>query len=393
MQSFHTAKRAFTTLIAFGSFAAASPGLAATNVSPTIGGMSARYIYVGKPYYFMPSASDANGDALSFSIAHKPSWATFDSSTGALSGTPSAVGTYSNIYITVTDGTATAALPGFYLQVVRDNAPSISGVPATTAMVGQNYKFLPIASDPNNDRFSFGIVGKPSWAVFNTLTGELSGTPSTGNVGTSSGIKISVSDATHTTYLTAFNINVTAAATANRAPTIAGAPLSSINAGSSYDFRPTAADGDGNTLAFSISNKPAWASFNANTGQLTGTPTAAQVGTYSGITITVSDGNASASLATFAIAVTQVSNGNVTLTWVPPTQNTDGSVLSNLAGYRLYYGISADALTQTVQLNTIGLTTYVVENLSPATYYFAVTAVTLSGIESDRSTITSAVIN
>jgi hypothetical protein len=327
---------------------------------------------------------------LWFSISGQPSWATFDNATGTLRGTPTTAAKYSNIVIRVSDGKLRASLPAFFIQVSGNNSsPSISGAPATSAVVGQSYKFLPTATDPNGDKLTFAITGKPSWATFNTSTGQLSGVPGTSNVGTFSGIKISVSDGSNTGYLTAFNIAVTATAAANRAPTITGSPTKSINAGTSYSFKPTATDADGNTLAFSISNKPAWASFNTGTGQLTGIPTAAQVGTYSGITVTVSDGKASASLAAFAITVTQTSNGSVTLSWIPPTQNTDGSALTNLSGYRIYYGMSASALTQTIAVNTVGLTTYVIENLSPATYYFALTAVTSSGIESNRSTVAS----
>ena len=105
----------------------------------------------------------------------------------------------------------------------------------------------------------------------------------------------------------------------------------------------------------------------------------ADVGTYSGIVISVSDGKASASLVAFSIAVTQNSNGAATLTWVPPTQNTNGSVLTNLSGYRIYYGTSPSALNKTVTLSNAGLTAYVIQNLAPATYYFALKALTSSG--------------
>ena len=76
-----------------------------------------------------------------------------------------------------------------------------------------------------------------------------------------------------------------------------------MNAGSAYTFRPTASDADGDTLTFAIANRPAWATFNTATGQLSGTPTSASAGTYSNIVISVSDGKASAALAAFAITV------------------------------------------------------------------------------------------
>ena len=80
-------------------------------------------------------------------------------------------------------------------------------------------------------------------------------------------------------------------------------------------------------------------------------------------------------------------DGRATLSWTPPTENTDGSTLSNLAGYRIRYGTSAGSLTNTIVVENASVTTYVVEDLAPATWYFAVTAVTSSGAESNHSNV------
>ena len=90
----------------------------------------------------------------------------------------------------------------------------------------------------------------------------------------------------------------------NDAPTISGTANTSITAGESYSFIPTANDSDGDTLTYSISNKPAWASFDSSTGALTGTPTDTDSGTTSNIIITVSDGTVSTPLASFDLTVT-----------------------------------------------------------------------------------------
>ena len=173
----------------------------------------------------------------------------------------------------------------------------------------------------------------------------------------------------------------------NHAPTISGTAPGAVNASSAYNFLPASADADGDVLAFSISNKPEWATFNTSTGRLSGTPAMADVGTYSNIAISVSDGQDSTALSPFAIAVTAVSNGRATLSWTAPTENTDGSALSNLSGYRIRYGTSAGALTQTIVIDNASVTTYVVEDLAPATWYFAVTAVNSSGSESAYSNV------
>src|SRR5690606_28350971 len=79
-------------------------------------------------------------------------------------------------------------------------------------------------------------------------------------------------------------------AAVNDAPLISGTPIISIKQDSAYSFLPVANDVDSGVLTFSISNKPAWASFNTATGALTGTPTEANIGTTTGIVISVSDG-------------------------------------------------------------------------------------------------------
>ena len=136
-------------------------------------------------------------------------------------------------------------------------------------------------------------------------------------------------------------------------------------------------------------NKPAWATFDTATGRLQGTPTAGQVGTYGNIAISVSDGSASASLAAFSINVVAVANGSATLSWTPPTTNTDGSPLTNLAGYRVRWGPAPGNYTNTVTLNNPGLASYVVTNLVPGTHYFVVTAVNSAGVESQLSNVAS----
>lgn len=178
----------------------------------------------------------------------------------------------------------------------------------------------------------------------------------------------------------------------NHAPTISGSAPTAINAQSAYTFTPSAADTDGDTLAFSIQNKPSWATFNTATGRLSGTPSGADVGTYSNIGISVSDGTASTALGTFSIAVTTISNGSATLSWTAPTQNTDGSTLVNLSGYKISYGTSASSLTNTIVITNPSVTTYMVEDLAPATWYFAVSAVTSAGVESSLSNVANKAI-
>ena len=78
--------------------------------------------------------------------------------------------------------------------------------------------------------------------------------------------------------------------------------------------------------------------------------------------------------------------GNATVSWIPPTENTDGSNLgADLAGYRIYYGTSSGDYSNTLEIANPGLSSVVVEGLDEATWCFVMTAVNTIGIESSYS--------
>lgn len=87
------------------------------------------------------------------------------------------------------------------------------------------------------------------------------------------------------------------------------------------------------------------------------------------------------------------STGNVTINWNPPTQNTDGTPLTDLAGFKIHYGTASQKYTQTITVSNPGLVTYVVTNLAAGTYYFAVTAYSSAGTESTPSSEVSTTVN
>jgi hypothetical protein len=252
-----------------------------------------------------------------------------------------------------------------------------------------SYSFRPAASDADGDALTFSIQNMPSWASFSTSTGTLSGTPTSS--GTHSNILIKVSDGKTQASLSAFSINVVAGSSSNTAPVISGSPASRVDVNTAYSFRPTASDANGDALTFAISGQPSWASFNTSTGQLSGAPSTSHVGTFANIVISVSDGKTTASLPAFSIDVTQASLGSATLSWSAPTQNTDGTTLTNLAGYRIVYGASASAMSQSIQISNAGVTTYVLD-LMPGTYFFAIKAYSSAGAESDASNVVSKVV-
>jgi len=106
---------------------AGSPQQRGLDLPPTISGTPLNAIVYGRTYTFVPTATDPEGDAVSFTIVNKPAWATFDTTTGTLQGTPGAadVGHYPNIGISVTDGLYAVALTSFSVDVVSTAPGSI----------------------------------------------------------------------------------------------------------------------------------------------------------------------------------------------------------------------------------------------------------------------------
>jgi len=169
---------------------------------------------------------------------------------------------------------------------------------------------------------------------------------------------------------------------ANAAPVIAGSPDTAVLAGDNYAFVPSANDPDGDTLVFTIANKPRWAQFDSKEGSLSGQALLGDVGTYDKIHISVSDGDASRSLPEFSITVSQVALGSMSLSWTAPTENSDGSVVTDLAGYKLYYGQSTRSYKKSIRIDNPTVTSYLIDDLLPDTYYVAATSFNAAGIES-----------
>ena len=278
-------------------------------------------------------------------------------------------------------------------------APKLSGAPAATVTAAHYFSFQPGVTNAAGARLTFAVSNKPSWATFDSATGRLYGTPiPPGNVGTFKNIVISASAGALRGALPAFALTVLPLP--NSPPKISGSAATSAAPGQAYSFQPTAQDPNGLRISFAITNKPAWLAFDSTTGRLYGTPAVKDAGVYSGIVITAYDGYSKAVLPAFGISVNATAGqpaptppapppspggGSVTVGWVPPTQNTDGSVLTNLAGYRLYWGTSLANLDHFVTIANPGLVRYVISDLSPATWYFALTAYNSNGQESDRS--------
>jgi hypothetical protein len=176
----------------------------------------------------------------------------------------------------------------------------------------------------------------------------------------------------------------------NRAPTISGAVLQTARVGENYDWQPTAADQDGDTLSFSAVNLPPWATIGTSDGRITGTPGVNDVGIYESITVTVADGSHESVTQPFSITVIGGEGAGVAaLQWETPPSKVDGSPLDDLAGYRILFGRNSDDLDQSVLIGDPATTSYEFNALSSGIWYFAVVAVSTGGLEGPPTTIAS----
>ena len=182
-----------------------------------------------------------------------------------------------------------------------------------------SYSFVPVGDDIDvGDTLVYSIDGLPSWASFSTSNGTLLGVPDNSHVGVYSDIIITITDSNgEFSTLPTFNITVI---NTNDAPVISGTPNSSIDEDTAYSFTPTTIDDDGDALTYSITGLPAWASFATSNGEITGTPDKDDIGSYTDIQITVTDGNGgSDSLAVFGIDVIFV-NDAPTISGTPDSE-------------------------------------------------------------------------
>ena len=167
-----------------------------------------------------------------------------------------------------------------------------------------------------------------------------------------------------------------------------GTPPATVAADSNYYFQPQRSVSS-SVVTFKISGLPAWAHFDSSSGALSGIPQLTDQGTSGHIVISASNDTTSTSMAPFVIHVTAPANnsGAIRLSWEAPTENTDGTPVSDLAGFYIYYGTDAENLTSKITVNSASATSYVVKGLESGAYYFTVVAVNAAGLSSGKSNL------
>ncbi len=175
---------------------------------------------------------------------------------------------------------------------------------------------------------------------------------------------------------------------------LSGTPPEAVTAGDLYLFTPGVEASSETPAVFMIDGLPHWAGFNEINGELYGAPAEEDIGFYDAITISATDGVVETSLPTFSIEVVAAgaAQGAVTLSWMPPTENEDGSYLTDLAGYWVYWGNNPGTYTEWMRIDNPGLTAIVIESLVPGSWEFAMTSFNADGVESGLSNAVTRVV-
>jgi hypothetical protein len=105
------------------------------------------------------------------------------------------------------------------------------------------------------------------------------------------------------------------------------------------------------------------------------------------LAITGCDGSSHTESDNRGLSYSDSTSPTALVSWTPPVQRTDGTALTNLAGYRVYYGKALNSLTQIIDIRNPGQTSQFIDNLDTGTWYFAVTAYTNDGLESQMSNL------
>ncbi|MBL8323327.1 MAG: tandem-95 repeat protein [Rubrivivax sp.] len=270
------------------------------NVAPQITSTPVTAATVGVAYAYSVTATDANGDALSYSLTQAPAGMTIGATTGQIAWTPTAAQTGNHaVTARVADPGGLAATQSFTVTVASVNvAPQITSTPVTGATVGAAYAYRVTATDANGDVLSYSLTQAPAGMTIGATTGQIAWTPTAAQTGNHA-VTARVADPGGLAATQSFTITV---ASVNVAPQITSTPLTSATVGAAYAYRVTATDANGDVLSYSLTQAPAGMTINATGGQISWTPTSTQTGSHA-VTSRVADPGGLAATQSFTVTV------------------------------------------------------------------------------------------
>jgi large repetitive protein len=310
------------------------------NDAPVLGEIGSKSVDELVALTFTATATDVEDDGLTFSLGTlAPSGASIDESTGAFAWTATeehGPGTYT-FDVIVTDSGSPNLSDGetITITVAEVNLPPALDLIATPITIDEltTASFTAIASDPDIpvQVLSFGLSGAPSGATIDVTTGAFSWTPGETQGPASYTFTVIVSDGTLSdSQEVTINVNEV-----NSQPSLSAIANQTASEHTAFtSTTPSASDSDipTNTLTFSASGLPGWASINSETGVITGTPGESDGGTSNTIIVTVQDNGSPVMSAsqTFTLSVLET-NTAPTLTMISDQYATEHVAFTSIS--------------------------------------------------------------
>lgn len=282
------------------------------NTPPTINTTTgSTEVFEDSQYSYDVNATDAeDGTTLTYSLVSPPSGMSINETTGLILWTPNNDDVGDNaINIVVTDSGGLTDSESFTLNVVNVNdAPVITSTDVTIANEGSPYSYDVDATDPDlNDSLTYSLNVKPSGMNIDPITGLITWTPTSAQVGSQS-VEIVVTDGDGATDQRLFTITVDQA---NVAPEIISNHILTATENVNYVYDVEATDGNNNdTLTFTLDSNPPQMSIDPASGVINWLPGNSDVGQHN-VTVTVSDQSGLSDSESFVITVANVNGAPV----------------------------------------------------------------------------------
>ena len=314
---------------------------------------SATYSWEKNQTVVSETPTSSGGPVVSYAVTSGslPSGINLNTSTGELTGTPTAVYSTSSVTITATNtGGSDSVTLSLTVEDERPSSLSYANAPFTwtkdSAITGQT----PTNAGGTITSYAVTSGSLPTGISLNSTTGELTGTPTA--LYTTASVTITGTNASGTTDAS-FNITVNAQAPANIS--YASAPFTWTKDSAITGQTPTGNTG-GAVVSYAVTSGtlPTGINLNATTGELTGTPTA--IYSTASVTITATNTGGTQDI-TFNISVNDEAPANISYTNAPFTWTKDSAITGqtptgNTGGAVVSYAVTSGSLPSGINLNT-----------------------------------------
>ncbi|ACH40055.1 dystroglycan-type cadherin-like domain repeat protein [Citrifermentans bemidjiense Bem] len=316
------------------------------NQAPVVTPIDNQFNYQGATVSVQVSATDANGDTLSYSATALPAGLSINSATGLISGTITYTAADTRVTINVTDGVATVPTSFVWYVTKLNKAPTVTNPGAQSSTPGAAASLQIAASDVNGDTLSYSATGLPTGLSINSATGLISGTVSYTAVSSNSVI-VTVTDGT-----APVSASFVWSVTGGHAPVVTNPGIQASTQGAAVSLQITASDANADVLSYSATGLPAGLTINASTGLISGTVSSTALANNN-VTVTVTDGTAPVSVS-FVWNVSRVNTAPVVTT--PAMQTSAQGAAASL------HIMASDADGDTLSYSASGLPTGLVIN-------------------------------